>query len=140
MKNTEAIMRATAEFYSALNQIFLGNVNEMKQIWSHAADVTYMGPACEFAVGWDNVLIEWEKQAAQRLGGKVEPKHMHVIPGEDIAVVSNCEHGENTNIHGKAEYVAIRTTNIFRKEDGRWKMIAHHTDLLPHLVGVQKEI
>jgi len=27
--------------------------------------------------------------------------------------------------------VSIRATNVFRKEGGQWKMIGHHTDLLP---------
>jgi ketosteroid isomerase-like protein len=29
--------------------------------------------------------------------------------------------------------VSIRATNLFRKENGAWKMIGHHTDLLPFL-------
>jgi hypothetical protein len=29
--------------------------------------------------------------------------------------------------------VSIRATNLFRKEDGSWKMIGHQTDLLPFL-------
>jgi hypothetical protein len=29
--------------------------------------------------------------------------------------------------------VSIRATNLFRKESGAWKMIGHHTDLLPFL-------
>jgi hypothetical protein len=28
---------------------------------------------------------------------------------------------------------SIRATNIFRKEDGQWKMIGHHVDLLPQM-------
>ena len=34
---------------------------------------------------------------------------------------------------GKPQAVSIRATNLFRKEDGTWKMIGHHTDLLPFL-------
>jgi len=30
--------------------------------------------------------------------------------------------------------VAIRATNVFRREAGAWKMVGHQTDLLPHLV------
>jgi ketosteroid isomerase-like protein len=45
------------------------------------------------------------------------------------------ESGENTNIGGKAEKVAIRATNLFRNEGGAWKMIGHHTDRLAGIKG-----
>ncbi len=27
--------------------------------------------------------------------------------------------------------VSLRATNVFSKENGAWKMIGHHTDMLP---------
>jgi ketosteroid isomerase-like protein len=74
-----------------------------------------------------------EAQAAMKLGGKVEAADMRIAAGRDIAVVSNYENRENTNARGEPQKVSIRATNIFRKEGGKWKMISHHTDLLPHL-------
>jgi ketosteroid isomerase-like protein len=41
--------------------------------------------------------------------------------------------GSNLNAQGEPMKVSIRATNIFRKENGQWKMIGHHTDLLPFL-------
>jgi ketosteroid isomerase-like protein len=58
---------------------------------------------------------------------------MRVTVGTEIAVVSCYEKGENTNAKGETQKVSIRATNIFRKENGEWKMIGHHTDLLPYL-------
>ena len=113
--------------------MFTGELGPMKEVWSHASDVTYMGPGGGFQVGWDQVLVEWESQAARKLGGKVEPADMRVTIGQDLAIASDIEKGENTNADGKLEKVSIRATNLFRKEGGKWKMIGHHTDLLPHL-------
>jgi ketosteroid isomerase-like protein len=106
----------------------------MKSIWSHANDVTYMGPAGGFQVGWDQVRKSWEEQAAKKLGGKVEVADLRITAGPDIAVTHNFEKGENTNAKGEPEKVSIRATNVFRKEGGAWKMIGHHTDLLPFLM------
>jgi ketosteroid isomerase-like protein len=53
--------------------------------------------------------------------------------GRDIAVTHNFERGENVDGEGRRQTVSIRATNLFRKEKGEWKMIGHHTDLLPHL-------
>jgi len=135
-----AVMAASKRFYAALNAMFTGNIKPMKEVWSHADDVTYMGPGGGLQVGWDDVLATWETQAAMKLGGEVKPSDMQIVVGRDIAVTSNYEKGNNTNIHGKVEEVFIRVTNTYRKENGQWKMIAHHTDLLPHLEkGVQNE-
>jgi ketosteroid isomerase-like protein len=124
---------AAAQFYKALNVMFTGGLDPMKEIWSHSDDVTYMGPGGGFRVGWKQVLKDWEAQADMKLGGRVEPVDMQVIVGNDLAIVQNYEKGENKAQDGKAVTVSIRATNIFRKEKGEWKMISHHTDLLPHL-------
>jgi ketosteroid isomerase-like protein len=132
-KDEQPVRQAAAQFYTALNALFTGEVGPIKEIWSHANDVTYMGPDGGFQVGWDQVLANWETQAAKKLGGKVEPADMRITIGQDLAIVSDIEQGENTNAAGKVEKVSIRATNLFRKEDGQWKMIGHHTDLLPYL-------
>jgi ketosteroid isomerase-like protein len=132
-KETEAVRAAADEFYLALNSMFTGELGPMKRIWSHEDDVTYMGPDGGFRVGWKQVLDDWEKQAALKLGGKVEPKDMRITSGRDLAFVSNYEIGKNVTAEGESRNVTIRATNLFRKEDGNWKMIGHHTDILSFL-------
>ena len=129
----KAVREAAARFYKALNTMFTGDLEPMKQVWSHAEDVTYMGPGGGFQVGWRQVLANWKAQAALKLGGKVEAADMRITVGQDLAITHNYEKGENKGQDGKALPVLIRATNIFRKEQGRWKMIGHHTDLLPFL-------
>lgn len=129
----EAAVRAAVDrFYAALNSMFTGELAPMVEVWSHADDVTYMGPGGGFRVGWQQVLADWQAQADLKLGGEVEPKDMRLTVGDDIAVTSNYEVGRNV-VDGKVETLTIRATNIFRLEDGQWKMIGHHTDLLPYL-------
>ena len=84
-------------------------------------------------MGWDAVRKDWETQAALKLGGKLVASEMQVTAGRDIAAVSDIEKGENLNLKGEIQKVSIRATNIFRKEDGQWKMIGHHVDLLPQM-------
>jgi ketosteroid isomerase-like protein len=128
-----AILTANAGFYAALNRLFIGDVEPMKAVWSHAKDVSYMGPTGQFERGWTAVLKDWEGQAALKLGGKVDSSEVSVIANGDLAVISCYEVGENTNAAGKVEKVKLRATSIFRKEDGRWKMVGHQTDKLPYL-------
>ena len=126
----QQVRKAAMQFYSALNAMFTGDLEPMKDIWSHADDVTYMGPTGGFQVGWSQVLAIWETQATMKMGGNVDSADMRIVVGQNLAVTSNYEKGKNTNVDGKSQSVSIRATNVFRKENGKWKMIAHHTDLL----------
>lgn len=133
--NKRTVEVAVQEFYLALNAVFAGDVEPMKKVWSHADDVTYMGPGGGLREGWAEVLADWEAQAAMKPGGKVQPQDLHITVGSKIAVVVNEEKGENTDANGNVQPVAIRATHVLRKEGGKWKMIGDHTDLLPYLSG-----
>lgn len=128
----KAVMEANAQFYTALNAIFAGDLEPMKEVWSHQDDVTYMGPVGGFQKGWDEVLANWTYQAQQNLGGEVVPEDIHLITGPKIAVIHDMEKGTNV-VDGETQVVSLRATNVFRKEKGKWKMVGHHTDLLPYL-------
>jgi ketosteroid isomerase-like protein len=129
----DAVLAAHAKFYAALNQMFTGDLTPMKDVWSHANDVTYMGPTGNYERGWATVLKDWEGQAALKLGGKVMPSEINAVVEPTLAVITNYEVGENTNAQGKVERVQLRATNTFRKESGLWKMVGHQTDKLPYL-------
>jgi ketosteroid isomerase-like protein len=128
-----AVLTATAGFYSALNRLFVGDGEPMKAVWSHSDDISYMGPTGQYDRGWNEVLKDWQAQAAMKLGGKVGPSDMRVVVGQELAVVTCYEVGENTNAGGKVAQVKLRATNVFRNEGGVWKMIGHQTDKLPYL-------
>jgi ketosteroid isomerase-like protein len=123
------INEAVDQFYKALKAIIAGDIEPMKEIWSHADDVTYLDPSGAFLVGWDDVLASWQKQADLNIGGDVHPENLHMIEVENLAVTHNFEIG-TSHLRGGNEPVNIRVTNVFRKEDGRWKIISHHTDLM----------
>lgn len=130
-----AVRQAADKFYDALNAVFTGDVEPMKSAWSHADDIAYMGPGGSLKVGWSKVWKDWEGQASRKLGGEVRPQDVHFVVNGDLAVMYAREVGENTNIGGRREKVDIRVTNIFRKEDGTWRLIGHHTDLLAGIKG-----
>jgi ketosteroid isomerase-like protein len=131
--DTKGVEQATAQFYKSLNTMFTGDAGPMQEIWSHADDVTFMGPAGGLQVGWSEVRANWEAQAALKLGGKVEPYGLRVTVGNDLAFTQCYEQGNNLDAQGRKMQVSIRATNVFRRENGEWKMIGHHTDLLPFL-------
>ena len=127
-----AVQAATAEFYGALNAMFKGDLEPMKAAWSHADDITYLGPDGKVNVGWKQTLADFQKQADMKLGGAVHHEQIMLNVGKELAVMECREVGENM-IDGKPVKVSLRATNVFRKENGKWKMIGHHTDKLPFL-------
>ena len=130
--NTAAVRAASDQFYTALNRLFTGDMAPMEALWSHRKDVTYMGPGGGFQVGWDAARKELASQAAMKLGGSIKPEQVKITAGSDLATVSNMEVGSNV-IDGKKTLVSLRATSIYRKENGQWKMIGHHTDLIPRM-------
>ena len=133
MTDKQAVLAANTAFYAALNKMFIGESAPIEAVWSHGDDVLYMGPGGETHRGWSDIVQDWQRQAAMKLGGHVENTGVKSIVGRDLAVVTNTEVGENTNANGVVTQVKIRATNVFRKEAGHWKMVVHHTDLLPYL-------
>jgi ketosteroid isomerase-like protein len=127
------VKRANEQFYVALNAMFQGDAAPMEAVWSHADDVTYLPPDGSLLVGWEQVRASWEKQASMKLGGHVAAEKVHVVVGGVLAAVQNFEKGKNTNANGKAQAVAIRSSKVFRKENGAWKLISDHADPLPFL-------
>jgi ketosteroid isomerase-like protein len=130
--DTQAVKAAVATFHEALNRLFTGDATPMRAVWSHADDVTYMGPTGTKQVGWSQVEPHWDKQAAKKLGGKVDAVDVHVTASPQLGVAVYYEKGENI-INGKVQPVSIRATTTFRKENGQWRVIGHHTDTLAYL-------
>ena len=130
--NTAAVRAASDQFYTALNQLFTGDMAPMEALLSHRKDVTYMGAGGGFRVGWDAVRKDWASQAAMKMGGSIKPEQVKITAGSDLATVSNMEVGSVT-IQGKKKAISLRATSIYRKEKGQWKMIGHHTDLIPRM-------
>jgi len=132
MMNEQAVVAAIDNFYTALNILFTGDGQPMKDAWSHAADVTYMGPDGLYLIGWENIEKMWNSVAAMKLGGRVNPQQLHTVIGSDMALITCVEVGEN-EVDGKAEVVSIRSSTALHKRNGDWKVVAHQTDLLGYM-------
>ena len=131
-QNEQADAVAMQNFYSALNELFTGNAQPMKDVWSHAGDISYMGPEGAYLNGWGEIGPMWDNVAAAKLGGHVAPKKVHTVSGNGLSLITCIECGENIN-NGKTETVQIRSSTVFRLENDKWKVIHHQTDLLGYM-------
>jgi ketosteroid isomerase-like protein len=131
----EQIQQAAEAYYEAINRVVHGDMTLMDEVWSHADDVTNMGPFGGRQVGWQEVRAEFAREAALNLKGRVTAEDMRVVVGSDLAYVICVEHAEHQNVDGRTVEVRFRATNIYRLETGVWKLIHHHNDLSPALMG-----
>jgi len=134
------VLKVNDAFYSALNQMFVGNNVPMDNVWSHESDVTQLGPMGGKLAGWDVVGEEWRREATLKLGGSVSADIISVVAGPCMGYTVTEEVGHNMTADGEPVEVRFRATNIFRKEKGGWKMVHHHTDLSTGLIEATGEV
>jgi ketosteroid isomerase-like protein len=61
-----------------------------------------------------------------------------VVPlSDDVAYTLGIEHGQ-AKLGDQTVGIDWRVTNIYRREEGEWKVAHHHTDVSPPLVEVLK--
>jgi len=133
LKTEQELRAANDSLYAALNAMFTGNLEPMNSIWSHADNVTDMGPFGGRLTGWEAVSAQFKKEAGMKLGGKIVCKEMHIYAGTDMGYIVCVEEGENMSAEGNPVLVSHRATNIFHLENGQWKLVHHHTDISTQL-------
>ncbi len=131
--DNKEILEAAARFYVALNAMFEGDLTLMKEVWSHADDVTYMGPDGGFQGRLGRIARYLGTTGGHEAGWRGTRPRDEDHLGHDTALLTIMRMAGTRNAEGKVQEVRIRATNLFRKEDGKWKMIGHHTDTLPYL-------
>lgn len=135
----DAVREASDRFYEALAEMANGDAGSLSEVWSHRDDVTTMHPIGGREVGWDAVEESWASVANLSEGGEVTRADQLLRVGEDLAYelaterVSMSLAGE----HLDGEY---RATNVYRLEDGEWKVVHHHADLDEEFVGLLQRL
>lgn len=127
MSEIEAVLAANQAFYRA----FAGrDVSAMEAVWAERLPVACVHPGWEALVGREAVMRSW----AQILGNPASP---------DI----QCE-DESAHLLGETAFVlcvevigepVLVATNVFGKEDGRWRMVHHHASPIPRPVEEAEE-
>ena len=122
-----AVREASDRFYDALERMANGDAGPMMDIWSHEDDVTTMHPIGGREVGWDAVREPWENIAAMSEDGKVTRTDQLVRVFGELAYELTTEEASMT-MGGERVSFERRATNVYRLEDGEWKIVHHHVD------------
>ena len=132
----DEIRQASEQFYEALNRTINGDSGSMMEVWSHGSDVTALHPLGGRETGWREVRASWEQVAQEFSDGQVSIEDLVVVPlSADVAYTLGTEHGQ-AKLGDERVGIDWRVTNIYRREEGEWKVVLHHTDVSPTLVEV----
>lgn len=129
MKTTEDFEKVFAEQEPAIHDFKQGNPEAYLANWSHADDVTIFGGWGAYEKGWAEVGPRMEWAASRYHGARETCEILSSGQSGDLAYVIYFEKGE-ARIGDLNDYrpVLLRVTVIYRREDGRWKIIHRHAD------------
>ena len=139
MTALDEIRQASEQFYAALTEMANGEASSMSPVWAHGNDVTALHPIGGRQEGWDETRSSFEQVGSLASGGQVQLRDQMIQVGTDLAYEVGIEEGEIT-LAGEQVSINQRVTNVYRREDGTWKMVHHHTDLSPEMIDLLRRL
>ena len=130
MTAEEKVDELNEQYQLALDEFLKGNPEPGKQLWSHREDVSLANPYGPPVRGWDEVAKTTEHASSLCSDGEFvgfEIVAKYVTP--ELAYVVQIERAE-AKVGGREEITpyAVRSTMIFRRENGEWKVVHRHAD------------
>ncbi len=130
MAAVDDVDRLNERYHLASDEFLKGDPEPVKKLWSHKEDVSLANPYGPPVRGWDEVAKTTEHAASLRsdgefLGYEVVSKYAT----SELAYVVQIERAK-AKIGGQEEITpyAVRSTMIFRPEEGEWKVVHRHAD------------
>jgi ketosteroid isomerase-like protein len=130
MAAVEDVDELIEQYYRAQREFLRGNPEPVKNLFSHTEDVTLANPYGPPVRGWEKVSKSIEHAASLRSDGTfVEWQIVAKYVSAELAYVVQIERAE-ARIGAREEItpIAVRSTMIFRPEEGEWKIVHRHAD------------
>jgi ketosteroid isomerase-like protein len=139
MSAEDEVRAASAKFYSALNRMLDGDASQLSGAWSHSETVTTMHPIGGEQIGWPAVRESFEQVGGLASNGRVELAGQIIHTGGELAYELGTERGQ-ARIAGESVAIEQRVTNVYRREDGQWKIVHHHADISPAMLAIVQRL
>lgn len=119
---------AADAFYAAGNRLLAGDATAFETIWSEADDISHLGPTGATCVGRKAVMEEFAREAAMGFAGTLVADERRYVETAEMGLLVCIERTSGMTREGEPLKLDIRSTTVFRKEQGHWKAVHHHTD------------
>lgn len=123
------------QWEKAQTRFINGDPTLWKQNASHRDDATILGAFGGYGEkGWDAVGARYDWASSQYKGGgaTLKVEYLSIVVSEDLAFTVGIERQEGARVGDQQNPTrrALRATQIFRREDGAWKLLHRHADPL----------
>ncbi len=126
----ELVDELIEQYQLASGEFLKGNPEPVKKLWSHREDVSLANPYGPPVRGWEQVAKTVEHASSLRSDGEfVGSEIVAKYATPELAYVVQIERAK-AKVGGSEDITpyALRTTMIFRPEDGTWKIVHRHAD------------
>ena len=115
--------------HAAITEQSQGHPESFLELWSRAGDVTIMAAIGGYQVGFDAIreLLTAASKTQHFDGWRAE--NVATVLDENLAFTVELEHYSYTG-DAEDEGMTLRATQIYRREDGQWRVIHRHGDIL----------
>ena len=129
MSESDAFLEATMGRYRAAETaLHNGDAAPRKAMWARTGPVTLLGAAMS-GTGWDEIEPVFDRLQA-RFSNCTSCEHEVIAAGAsgDLAYLVALEH-TTASVNGSPPLpYTLRSTTVFRREDGEWKVVHRHAD------------
>jgi ketosteroid isomerase-like protein len=115
--------------HEAITQQSQGHPEPFLELWSRADDVSIMAAIGGYQVGFDEVSKLLTAASKTQSFETWSAENLATIVADDLAFSVELEH-YGRHVDGEEEEMTLRATQIYRREDGDWKVIHRHGDVL----------
>src|SRR3712207_4303715 len=117
--------------HAATGAMVNGDPEPYMALWSRADDVSLFGAWGPCKQGWTELSTTF-RWVASRFGPDSDPECVDVVVhvNGDVAYTVGYERGDMV-MDGERRPTTIRVTQVYRREDGEWKLFHRHGDFAP---------
>lgn len=129
MSDEQEVREANERFYMAMNA---AEVGEMDEVWADDPSAVCIHPGREAIIGYERIRESWLVIFSSTNSMSIAAGSEIITVSHDVAWVSCVETISLMMEEGLAA-AAAQATNIFRRTDGRWRMLVHHASPIPFM-------
>ncbi len=105
-------------------------INEMDEVWMDDGAAICVHPGREAIIGYERIRESWTVIFSASSSMSIAASNERITVAADVAWVTCTETISMMTEEGLAA-AAAQATNIFRRMDGRWRMVVHHASPIP---------
>jgi ketosteroid isomerase-like protein len=105
-----------------------GHPEPFLELWSHAGDVTIMAAIGGYQAGFDAVSELLTQASKTQHFDSWSAENLATVLEENLAFTVELEHYGHAD--PEDQDMTLRATQIYRREEGKWRVIHRHGDVL----------